>query len=100
MTSIEEFLKDKHPEILKEYKELVKAEENALNLKVRIERPLDSRYGIGELCETFQRVIFALNRHKNAVRGVQRIDGNEIQRRRTVDQNEIINFTRGRKTPF
>lgn len=44
MTSIEQFLKDKHPEILKEYKELVKAEENALVLDTTIQDLFDGNW--------------------------------------------------------
>lgn len=61
MTSIEQFLKDKHPEVLKEYKELVKAEENAMVLDTTIHDLFDGKWTpqqeevISEICSSDNR---------------------------------------------
>lgn len=44
MTSLDKFLKDKHPEVLEEYKQLVKDEENAMTLDTTIPDLFDGNW--------------------------------------------------------
>lgn len=44
MTSLDKFLKDKHPEVLEEYKQLVKDEENAMALDTTIPDLFDGKW--------------------------------------------------------
>src|ERR1035437_10428841 len=48
--------------------------------------------GIHQLGDSFQSEELALNRNQDGVGGDQRIQGEQIQRRRAVDQNEAVGF--------
>jgi hypothetical protein len=55
--------------------------------QLRIERRLDLLDGLQQLRQAFEREELALQRNENRVRGRHRIDGEQVERRRTVDQH-------------
>src|SRR5882672_10405780 len=46
--------------------------------------------GVEELREALERVVLALHRNEQRVRGGEHIDGDETQRRRTVDEYVVV----------
>src|SRR5438128_349261 len=64
-------------------------EHDAFHLQLGLERRLDQVDGAQERSEPFQRVVLALQRHQDAVGGDERVDGQEPQRRRAVDEDVL-----------
>ena len=52
--------------------------------------------GLQQLRQSFEREELALQRHENGVRRRHRVDGQQIERRRTVDQH-VAEITRARR---
>ena len=78
-------------DLLRQIRSLVEhGHHNALYLERRVNAAvahLDRAHQIGDALE---RVVFTLDRNQHAVRGCERVDREQLQRRRAVDQNEII----------
>lgn len=69
---------------------VVHGEEDAIEGQVRIYALLNAVNGVEELGKAFQRIIFALDRDKDGVRGGEHVDGEESERGRAVDEDEVI----------
>ena len=63
---------------------------HALQLEPRIERALHPLDRAHQLAQPFERIEFALQRHQHRIGGDQRIDRQQVQRRRAVDQHLVI----------
>ena len=68
---------------------IIHRQHNPFDPQVRIGRTAHVADGQQKLAETFQRKKLALQRHKHGMRGDQRIDRQQTQRRRTVDQHDV-----------
>ena len=62
---------------------------HAFDFQPRIAHLADFLNGLHQLGDAFEREVFALNGNENAVGGDQGIDRQDVQRRRTINQNEI-----------
>ena len=69
---------------------IVHGQHHALDLECRIERRLDLVDGRFQLRNAFQREELALHRHQHRVRRHHRIQREQIERRRTVDQKIAV----------
>ena len=65
-------------------------EDDALDLETRIEMTLYALDGADEVAQSLERVELALQRHENRIRRHQRIEGQQPQRGRAVDQHVIV----------
>ena len=63
---------------------------NTLNLKPRIVGLPDPFDGVHKVAQPLERIEFALQRHQHRVGGHQGVEGQQTERRRAVDENEII----------
>jgi hypothetical protein len=68
---------------------VVHGEEEAFDLKPRVELSSNSDECIPEFGDTFQGVIFALDRHKDGVGGRQGVECEKSERWGTVDEDEV-----------
>src|SRR5262245_12788186 len=69
---------------------VVHRQEYALDLEIRVETLLYETDGPKEVREPFKCVVLALDRHENGAGGGQRVDGEEPEGRRGVDQDEVV----------
>ncbi len=69
---------------------VVHGEQEAFDLEFRVELALDDLDGVEQFADTFKSEIFALHRDDDAVGCCQRVDGDESERRRTVDEDVVI----------
>ena len=65
-------------------------DEHAAHVQCRIERFAYARNDAGQLRQAFERVVFGLHRNDALVCGGQRVDREQAERRRTIDQHEIV----------
>ena len=65
-------------------------QQDAFDLQVRIERPLDPLDRVHQAGNAFQRVVFALDRHQYRVRRRQRVQRQQAQAGRAVHKDEIV----------
>ncbi len=65
-------------------------EEDSFNFQRMLERISNALNCIHQFGYTFEGEEFALDRNEHGVGGDERIQGQEIQRRRAIDQNEIV----------
>src|SRR5690606_27185537 len=65
-------------------------EQDALDLEARIQALLDEANRVEQLGEPFERVELALDRDKHRVGGRQRVERQEAERRRAVDEHVIV----------
>jgi hypothetical protein len=71
-------------------------EHDPVELEPRVEAVLHSLDGVDELREPLERVVLALERHDDQVGRRERVDGQGAQRRRAVDQDEVVLHADGR----
>jgi hypothetical protein len=69
---------------------IVHRKKNSLDPQCRVNRSAQAHERIEQLGYAFQRQVLALNRDKNRVAGGQRVQSQEIERRRAIYQNERI----------
>src|SRR6266540_7356445 len=62
----------------------------AFDLQPRVELLPDQSNSTKNVSQPFHRVVLALERHKGSVRGCQGIQGQQAERRRAVDDDEIV----------
>ena len=60
------------------------------DLQSGVDLPLHHPKGAHEVRQTLQREVFTLDRHKDGIRGAQAVEGQHLQRGRTVDEDHII----------
>ncbi len=60
------------------------------DLQAWVGRAAHQRDGAHQLPQPFQRIIFALDRDQQCVGGRQRVDGQQAERRRAIDQKKIV----------
>ena len=71
--------------------------QQALDLQRRIEPLIDALDGIDQRAQAFQRVELALHRHDDRVRRGQRVQRQQRQCRRAVDQDEVVALAQRRQ---
>ena len=60
------------------------------DLERRIEVALDEVDVAQQLAEPLERVVLALDRNQHLVRRVETVDGQQTERRRTVDEDVVV----------
>ncbi len=67
-----------------------------MDRELRVERLLDLLDGLEQLRQSFEREELALQRHQDRIRGRHRVDGEQVERRRTIDQHIGVGDLAGR----
>ena len=67
-------------------------EQHALDTERRIQLALDQAQRIQQLADALQRIVFALNGNEDGAGSGERIEGQQAQGGRTIDQQEIVVF--------
>src|SRR5205823_1272192 len=65
-------------------------EDDTVEDEVAVQGSAHQLDGPEQRAEPLERVVLALQRYEHALRGHQRVDGQQPQRRRTVDEHEIV----------
>ncbi len=68
---------------------VVHGQHHALQFEPRVQSPPDPLDRAHQLAQAFERIEFALHRHQCRVGGDQGVDGQQVQRGRTVDQHFV-----------
>ena len=63
---------------------------DTFNIQSRIQTFSYQIYGMDQLTQSLQRIVFALNRNKNCIRCRHRIDRQHAERRRAIDDDKIV----------
>ena len=79
---------------------VVHGQHDAVDGELRIERRLHLLDGLEQLRQTFEREELALQRHQDRVRRRHRVDGEQIERRRAIDQHVAVVGVRRRRCVF
>ena len=66
------------------------SQQNAFQRQLRVQRAPHNANRVHQVAETFQSEILALNRNQNAVSSTEGIQRQKLQRRRAVNENEVI----------
>src|SRR5690606_38371289 len=69
---------------------IVHREEHTFDLEPRVQAPLDQPHRVQELLQSLQRIEFALDRDQHGVGSSQRVQRQQSERGRTVDQHEVV----------
>ena len=69
---------------------VVHIDQHAHQLERRIVQLFDLPDGLRELRKPLQRIVFAQQRHDDAVRRGQRVDGQQPERGRAVDGDDVV----------
>ena len=69
---------------------VVHGDDDAEDVELRIQVLLHERDGVEQLGEPFERVVLGLHRDEDLPRGDQRVDREHAQRRRAVDEDEVV----------
>src|SRR3954454_19698526 len=77
---------------------VVHGREDPLDPDLRVQVLADHRERVLELHEAAQREVLALHRDDDAVRGHQRVDRQQAERRRRVDQDVVVGVAHGRES--
>jgi hypothetical protein len=65
-------------------------EENAFYGKRRVNGATQAHESVVEFGDAFHGVVFALNRNQDGVTGRKSIDGEQVQSRRAIDEDEVV----------
>jgi hypothetical protein len=71
---------------------IVHCQKNALDAQCRVNRSAQAHERIEQLGHAFQCQVLALNRNQNRVAGGERVQSQEVERRRAIYQNVRILF--------
>jgi hypothetical protein len=69
---------------------VVHGAQQAFDFEPRIEVVAHLAQGFDEVGQAFQRVVLALHRDQHGIGGDQGVDGQHVERRRAVDQDEVV----------
>ena len=69
---------------------VIHCKKHAFDLEPRVDRPSDPHMRVEELGDAFNRQILTLNRDQYRVGGSQGIQGQQVERRRTVNDDEGV----------
>src|SRR2546428_4872589 len=64
--------------------------QQSLDFELRIQMRTHAADGLDQIGQALERVILALHRNQNAVRGAQTVEREQRQRRRAIQENEIV----------
>src|SRR5579862_227762 len=73
---------------------IVHGEQDALNSKRWIQRAADPHQCVQQLGDAFERIILALDRDQDRVAGDQGIQGKQVKRGRTIENNVLVIITK------
>ena len=76
---------------------VVHREQHALQLDAGVQRALDDAHGVEQVAQALQRKILRLHRHQQRVRRAQGVQRQQLQRRRAVDEDEVVVGGEGRE---
>ena len=79
---------------------VIHGQDHAEDFQRGVQLPLHRPHGCHQIAEALQRVIFTLNRDQNAVAGTQSVQGQQFQRRGTVDEYHIVPVPQGSQRLF
>ncbi len=68
-------------------------QQNTLHTNALIHTALNRPHSGHQLCQALQRVVFALQRHKKRISRTERVERQQSERRRTVNENKVIILT-------
>ena len=78
-------------DLLPEVRALVEhRQQHALDVERRIERGADAAHRADEIGEPFEREVFAVQRNQHGVGGDQRVERQQAERRRAVDEDVVV----------
>lgn len=93
--SAKEFFPEEFLEVLRDLLRqigavVVHGEENAFETEIGVERLCDLVKGAHQLGDALQGEVFCLKRDEEAIGSDERIEGEEVERRRAVEQDEVV----------